>query len=74
MRGDKKYIHFCQNTGKEKTILEDNILVILQEIRYDGVEWINLAQKGIITVCFYEYSNDPSGSSTQGECFENAFS
>lgn len=55
--GVDKKIHFCQNTGKEKIIFEDNIIVILQEIRYDGVDWINLAQNGIISVLLWN-SND----------------
>jgi hypothetical protein len=44
---------------------KDNIRIDLREIRWEGVDWIHLAQDRGQDPC--EYGNEPSGSIKGGE-------
>jgi len=46
---------------------EDNIRINLKEIRWEGVDWMHLAQDRDQAVGPCEHDNEPSGSIKSGE-------
>jgi hypothetical protein len=56
-----------RSLGRPKHRWEDNIRMVLREIRWEGVKWIHLAQDRDQWGGCYEHGNEPSGCIKGGE-------